>query len=94
MDKLKAEEDKLDLESEETHGDYEKMKLVFEKRIKVYGRFLKIEGLSELDRLRLENKKEWHMSHLLNLIIEQELRDRNIDLTKRMHGLEKAAQLE
>ena len=36
MDMLKAEEDKLDLESEETHGDYKKMKLVFEKRIKLY----------------------------------------------------------
>jgi hypothetical protein len=25
-----------------------------------------------LDRLRLENKKEWNMSHLLSLIINEE----------------------
>jgi hypothetical protein len=31
----------------------------------LYKRFLKKEGLTELDRLRLENKKEWQMSHLL-----------------------------
>lgn len=31
MDKLKVEEDKLNLELEESHGVYEKMRLIFEK---------------------------------------------------------------
>ena len=68
MDRLQVEEDKLNLELEESHGDYDKMRLIFEKRIDLYKRFLKKEGLTELDRLRLENKKEWIMSHLLSLI--------------------------
>jgi hypothetical protein len=66
------------------------MRLIFEKRIDLYKRFLKEESLTELDRLRLENKREWTMSHLLNLIIEKELRDRITDLTKRVYTLEKA----
>lgn len=67
------------------------MKLVFEKRIDLYNRFLKEAELSDMDKLTLTNKKEWTMSHLLNLIIEQELRDKIIDLTKRIYRLEKAA---
>jgi hypothetical protein len=66
------------------------MRLIFEKRIDLYKRFLKEESLTELDRLRLENKREWTMSHLLNLIIEKELRVRITDLTKRVYRLEKA----
>jgi shikimate kinase len=64
MERLQSEEDKLNLELEESHGDYEKMKMVFEKRIDLYKRFLKEESLTEVDRLRLENKKEWTMSHM------------------------------
>lgn len=64
MERLQSEEDKLNLELEESHGDYEKMKVVFEKRIDLYKRFLKEESLTEVDRLRLENKKEWTMSHM------------------------------
>jgi hypothetical protein len=94
MASLKAEEDKLNQELEESHGNYEIMKVVFENRIDLYKQFLKEESPTELDRLRLENKKEWTMSHLLNLIIEQELRDRLTDLTKRVYRLEKAAQLD
>ena len=33
MDRLQVEDDKLNLELEESHGDYEKMRLIFEKRI-------------------------------------------------------------
>ena len=51
-----------------------------------------MQGLSELDRLRLENKREWTMSHLLNLIIEKELRDKITSLTKRVYKLEKAVE--
>ena len=66
------------------------MRLIFEKRIDLYKRFLKEESLTELDRLRLENKREWTMSHLLNLIIAKGLRIRITDLTKRVYRLEKA----
>jgi len=66
------------------------MRLIFEKRIDLYKRFLKEESLTELDRLRLENKREWTMSHLLNLILEKGLRIRITDLTKRVYRLEKA----
>jgi hypothetical protein len=93
MERLHVEEDKLNLELEESHGDYEKMRLIFEKRIDLYKRFLKEESLTELDRLRLENKREWTMSHLLNLIIEKELRDKITSLTKRVYKLEKAVEL-
>jgi hypothetical protein len=74
MGKLKVEEDRLDQGQDDSGGEYEKMKLESEKRIDLYKRFLKKEGLTELDRLRLANNKEWTMNHLLNLIIEQELR--------------------
>ncbi len=94
MERLQVEEDKLDQEQEDSHGDYEKMKVAFEKRIDLYKRFLKEESLTELDRLRLENKREWTMSHLLNLIIEKELHVRITDLTKRVYKLEKAVQLD
>ena len=41
VNELRAEEDKLDQEQEDSHGEYEKMKLVFEKRIDLYKIFLK-----------------------------------------------------
>lgn len=74
IDKLKLEDDKLNQELEDSHGDFDRMKLVFEKRIELYKRYLKEDNLSDMDKLTLTNKKEWMMSHLLNLIIEKELR--------------------
>ena len=65
------------------------MKLVFEKRIELYKRYVKKDSLSDIDKLTLTNKKEW-MSRLLNLVIEQELRERITDLTKRVYRLETA----
>jgi hypothetical protein len=56
MKGLQAEEDRLDKELEDSHGEYEKMKIVFERRIQLYKWYLKKEDLTELDRLRLENK--------------------------------------
>ena len=56
MNQLRAEEDKLNLELEASQGDYEKMKVVFEKRIDLYKQFLKEESITELDWLKLENK--------------------------------------
>lgn len=86
---LKTEEDNLDQELEDAHGEYEGTKAVFEKRIDLYKFYLKKEGLTELDRFRLENKKEWIMSHLLSLIMQQETADKFSELTKRIYRLEK-----
>jgi len=57
MERLQVEEDRLDQEQKDSGVEYEKMKLVFEKKIDPYKRFLKKEGLTELDRLRLEQKR-------------------------------------
>lgn len=51
MDRFKVEEDRLDQEQEDSHGAYEKMKLVFEKRIELYNKFLKDDELTDrIDR--------------------------------------------
>ena len=44
-----------------------------EKRIDLYERYLKMDELSDMEKLTLTNKKEWTMSHPLNLIVEEEL---------------------
>jgi hypothetical protein len=90
MERLQVEEDKLDQEQEDSHGEYEKMRLVFEKRIDLYKLFLKEEGLTELDRLQIENKRQWTMSHLLSLIIHEDTTNKISSLTQRMYQLEKA----
>jgi hypothetical protein len=52
MDRLKEEEGRLNQELEDSHGEFDKMKIFFEKKIQLYGRYLnKQEGLTELDRL-------------------------------------------
>jgi hypothetical protein len=89
MDRMKTEEDRLDLELEESEGDYKKMKSALERKIDLYKRFLKKDGRTELDRLRLENKKERQMSHLLSLIIHAETTEKRINLAKRVYRLEK-----
>jgi hypothetical protein len=70
VDKLKVEDEKLNQELKDSQGDFDKMKLVFEKRIDLYNRFLKEDDISDMDKLTLTNKKEWTMSHLLNPIME------------------------
>ena len=95
MERLKVEEDRLDQGQEDTHGQYEKMKLVFVKKIQLYKRYLKKGELTDqLERLALENKKEWNMSHLLSLMIREELATKVSDLTKRVYRLENEAQQE
>ena len=89
MERLQVEEDRLNQEQEDSHGEYEKMKLVFEKKIDLYKLYLKKEGLTELDRLRLENKKEWQMSHLLSLIMHENTTNKFSEITKRIYRLEK-----
>jgi hypothetical protein len=88
MEQLKMEEDKLDLQQENSHGEYEKMKAVFEKRNQLYKRFLKEESLTDLERLMLSNKKEWQMSHLLGLIEHEDTINKLSDLTERVYHLE------
>jgi hypothetical protein len=90
MERLQMEEDKLDQEQEDSRGEYEKMRLVFEKRIDLYKLFLKEEGLTELDRLQIENKRQWTMSYLLSLIIHEDTTNKISSLTQRMYQLEKA----
>ena len=53
MDKLKIEDEKLNLELEESHGDPNKMKIALERKINLYKRFLKESDLGDLDRLSL-----------------------------------------
>ena len=48
------------------------MKAVFEKRIQLYKRYLEENGLTKLDRIILENKKQWQMRHLRGLIEHEE----------------------
>ncbi|MGI0043518.1 MAG: hypothetical protein ACRD47_07385 [Nitrososphaeraceae archaeon] len=61
------EEENLNLELEESHGDPNKMKVALEKKINLYIRFLKEDDLSDLDRLRLENKREWGLVPSFNI---------------------------
>jgi hypothetical protein len=65
------------------------MKAVFEKRIQLYKRYLKENSLTELDRIMLENKKQWQMRRLLGLIEHEESINRLGDLTERIYRLEK-----
>jgi len=67
------------------------MKAVFEKRIQLYKRYLKENGLTELNRIMLENKKQWQMRHLLGLIEHEESSNWLSDLTERIYRLEKEA---
>ena len=94
MDKLQVKNDKLDQELEDSHGDPIKMKVALEKKINLYKRFLKKEDLGELDRIILENKREWASCQLLILIMGQETSKRISDLSERVDRLEKAVQLD
>ena len=82
MDRLRIEDDIINKELETPIVD--KMIRVFEKRIDLYNRYLKGDKLNDcLDRITLETKKDWTMSHLLSLIIEEESKKRHRDLTTR-----------
>ena len=90
MDELKMEDGKLNVKLEESHGDPNKMKVALEKKINLYNSFLKEDYLSDLDRLSLENKREWALCH--NLIMGKETSKKIADLTRRVYKLEKAVQ--
>ena len=88
MDELKLEDGKLNVELEESHGDQNKMKVALEKKINLYNCFLKGDGLSDLDRLSLENKREWALCHNLILIMGKETSKKIADLTRRVYRIE------
>lgn len=68
------------------------MKLVFEKKIQLYKKYLQKGELTDrMDRLTLENKKEWALCHLLGLIEHQEAINKFSELPKRIYRLEKKA---
>lgn len=92
MDELKMEDGKLNVKLEESHGDPNKMRVALEKKINLYNSFLKEDYLSDLDRLSLENKREWALCHNLILIMGKETSKKIADLTRRVYKLEKAVQ--
>lgn len=91
-DRFQAEQNKLDNEQENSNRDYEKMKAVFEKKIQLYQRYLTNDELTDADRLMLSNKKEWIMSHMLSLIINEDITDKISELTKRVYEQEQQQQ--
>lgn len=94
-DRFQAQQDRLDHVQEESHGEFEKMKAVFERKIQFYSRFIKEDDLTDQDRIMLSNKREWIMSHMLLLIMEEENTKKFSELTKRVYELEKkTAELE
>jgi hypothetical protein len=94
MDELKMKDEKLNLELEESHGDPNKMKVALEKKINLCNHFLKENDLSDLDRLSLENKREWALCHHLIIIMGKETTKKIADLNRRIYRLEKAVQLD
>lgn len=89
MERFQLEQDKLDQEQEDSHGDYKKMKVVLKKKIRLYKQLLKEDDLTDLERVRMENKKDWIMSHMLSLIIDEKTTNKISELTKRVDRLEK-----
>ena len=94
MDKLKMEDERLNLELEKSRGDPNKMKIALEKKINLYKRFLKENDLGDLDRLSLENKREWALCHHLIIVMGKETSKKIADLTRRINRLEKTVQLD
>ena len=47
--RFQAEQDRLDLEQENSNGDYEKMKAVFEKKIALYSRYLTEDDITDVE---------------------------------------------
>jgi hypothetical protein len=94
MDKLKMEDERLNLELEKSRGDPNKMKITLERKINLYKRFLKKGDLGDQDRISLENKREWALCHHLIIVMGKETSKKIADLTKRINRLEKTVQLD
>lgn len=69
------------------------MKSILERRLNCTDDFLKEEGLMELDKIILENKKHWQLAHLLGLIEHKEIITKLSNLIERIDRLEKKAGL-
>lgn len=94
MDKLKMEDERLNLELEKSRGDPNKMKIALERKINLYKHFLKESDLGDLDRFSLENKREWALCHHLIIVMGKETSKKIADLTRRINRLEKTVQLD
>jgi hypothetical protein len=92
MKTLRVQEDRSNLEQENSNGEFQKIKSVFEKRIKLYLRYLAEDDLTELERLMLSNEREWQRAHLLGLIEHEDMINKLSELTKRVYQLEKQQQ--
>jgi flagellar biosynthesis chaperone FliJ len=94
MDTIRKETDKLDLELEEAHGEFDKTKTILEKKIAFYSRYENSHRLTRIDILEVQNKKNWYMAHLLGLIEHEDLVNKISELTERVNKLEQIAQIE
>jgi hypothetical protein len=92
MDTIRKETDKLDLELEEAHGEFDKTKTILEKKIAFYSRYENSDRLTRMDRLEVQNKKNWYMGHLLGLIEHEDLVNKISELTERINKLEQITQ--
>jgi len=70
------------------------MKIALERKINLYKCFLKESDLGDLDRLSLENKREWALCHHLIIVMGKETSKKIADLTRRINRLEKTVQLD
>jgi hypothetical protein len=87
VDELETEENRLNQELEDAHSNVVKTKSVLERKIDLYVRYLKKgEPTNKLDRLMLQNKKEWNMSHLLSLIMHIETTNKFSELANEFTG--------
>jgi hypothetical protein len=87
VDCIGKETGKLDHELEETHGEFDKSE-PGEKKIAFYNRYENSDGLTIMDRLEAQNKKNWYMAHLLGLIEHEDMINKSSALTARIHELE------
>jgi hypothetical protein len=79
---------------EEAHGEFDKTKLVLEKKIAFYSRYESSDRLTKMDRLEVQNKKNWYMAHLLGLIEHEDIINKISELTERVNKLEQTVQIE
>ena len=94
MDNIRKETDILDQELEEAHGEFDRTKAVLEKKIALYSRYENSERLTKMDRLDVQNKKNWYMAYLLGLIEHEDLINKINEFTERVYRLEQAVQIQ
>ena len=92
MDNIRKETHKLDQDLEDAHGEFEKTKAVLEKKVALYSRYENSDRLTRMDRLEVQNKKNWYMAHLLGLVEHEDMVNKLSELTERVYKLEKEQQ--